>query len=154
MSIRRKTSGVLVAGSILVFVAALFIKFTVYDALRLAWFAHRIAESDRIVATNWLSAVSLTITGDETKKVVRAISSAGSGRPPFGTDWANIYDVNAKFCRGTKVLGEIEMDGGGLFLIYYHRPPFRESTGLLHELVYKPISDAARTAEMKKFESQ
>jgi len=76
MSIRRKPRRVLVAVSILVSVAALFIKFTAYDALRLAWFAHRIAESDHIVATNWMSAVSLTIMGEETKKVVRAISSA------------------------------------------------------------------------------
>ena len=139
--------------AILMVLVVLLIEFTVYDSLRLAWFAHRIAGADRIVATNWLSSVSLTITGDETKKVVRAISSAGSGRPPLGRDWANVYEVNAKFCRGMKVLGEIEMDGGGLFL-HYHRPPFRESTGLLHDLVYKPISEAARAAEMKKSETQ
>jgi len=140
--------------AIVVVLVVLLIKVTVYDSLRLAWFAHRIAGADRIVATNWLSSVSLTITEDETKRVVQAISSAGSGRPPFGRDWANVYEVNAKFCRGAKVLGEIEMDGGGLFLIHYHRPPFRESTGLLHDLVYKPISAAARAAEMKRFERQ
>ena len=143
----------LVSGLILVFVAALFIKFTVYDPFRLAWFAYRIAEADRIVATNWLRSVSLTITGDETKKVIKAISSAGSGRPPFGTDWANIYDVKARFYRGTKFLGELEMDCGDLFLIR-HRPPFRDRTGLLHDLVYKPISEAAGAAEVKKVESQ
>ena len=135
---------------ILALLATLLIKFTVYDSLRLAWFVHRIAGADRIVATNWVGSVSVTVTGDDTKKVVQAISSAGSGRPPFGTDWRNVYNVNAKFYRGPKVLGEIEMDGGGLFLIHYHRPPFRESTGLLHDLLYKPLSEAAR----KKLESQ
>jgi hypothetical protein len=134
----------------LVILAAFIIKFTVYDTLRLAWFSHRIAGTDRIVATNWVNSVSMTITGDDTKKVVRAISSAGSGRPPLGTDWANVYDVNVAFYRGTTVLGKIEMDGGGLFLIHYHRPPFREGTRLLHDLVYKPLSEAAR----KKFENQ
>src|ERR1051325_1102906 len=127
-----------------VLLAVLLIKLTVYDSLRLAWFAHRIAGADRIVATNWVASVSVTITGDDTKKVVQAISLAGSGRPPFGTDWANIYTVNAKFYRGAKVLGEIEMDGGGLFLIHYQEPAFRERTGLLHDLVYKPVSEAVR----------
>src|SRR6266481_6013565 len=98
----------------LVVLAALLIKFTAYDTLRLAWFAHRIAGTDRIVATNWLSSVSVTISTDDAKKVVRAVSSAGSGRPRFGMDWANVYEVNTKFYRGTKVLGEIQMDGGGL----------------------------------------
>src|SRR5689334_12518661 len=105
--------------AILVILAAFIVKFTVYDTLRLAWFAHRIAGVDRIVATNWVVSVSVTVTGDDTRKVVRAISSAGSGRPPWGTDWANVYDVNAKFYKGSKVLGEIEMDGDGLFLIHY-----------------------------------
>jgi len=139
---------------LLVILIAFIVKLTVYDTLRLAWFAHRIAGADHIVATNWVASVSVTITGDDTKKVVQAISSAGSGRPPFGMDWANIYDVNTKFYRGAKVLGEIEMDGGGLFLIHYHEPPFRENTGVLHDLVYKPVSEAARKAEERRFESQ
>jgi hypothetical protein len=138
----------------LVILAAFILKLTVYDTLRLAWFAHRIAGADHIVATNWVISMGVTITGDDTKKVVRAISSAGSGRPSFGTDWANIYDVNAKFYRGMKVLGEIEMDGDGLFLIHYHKPPFREGTRMLHDLVYKPIQEAAHEAETRKLESQ
>ena len=149
MTTRTRTRA-LWSWALLVLLAVLLIKFTVYDSLRLAWFAHRIAGADRIVATNWLESVSMTLTGDDTKKIVQAISSAGSGRPPFGTDWANIYSVNARFYRGTKVMGEIERDGAGLFLIHYHKPPFRERSGLLHDLIYKPISEAAH----KKFESQ
>lgn len=128
--------------------------FAPYDALRLAWFAHRIAGTDRIVAKTRRDAVSMTLTGDDAKKAVRAISSASSGRPPSGTDWANIYDVNAQLYKGTQVLGEIEMDGSGLFLIHYHKPPFLEDTGVLHELLYKPLMEAAKEAERKRFESQ
>jgi hypothetical protein len=136
-----------------VLVAVVIIKFTLYDSLRLAWFARRIAGADRIVATNWEASVSMTITGDDAKKVVRAISSAGSGRPPLGMDWANIYGVNARFYRGTEVLGEIEMDGGGLFLIHYHEPPFRDDTGVLLRVLYKPLSELYK-AERMKSESQ
>jgi hypothetical protein len=135
--------------AILVIFVALLIKFTAYDSLRLAWFAHRIAGADRIVATNWEASVSLTITGDDAKKVIQAISSAGSGRPPFGMDWANIYGVNARFYRGAEALGEIEMDGDGLFLIHYHEPPFRDGTGVLRGVVYKPLSDAYKAERMK-----
>ena len=136
--------------AVAVIFAAVLIKFTAYDTLRLAWFSHRIAGTDRIVATYWPSSVSVTITGDDVKKVVRVISSAGSGRPPFGTDWANIYDVNVRFYSGTKALGEIEIDSGGLFLIHYHRPPFRESSGLLVDLVHKPVLGTAHQAELKR----
>ena len=139
--------------AILVLVAVLVIKFTVYDSLRLTWFAHRIAGADRIVATNWAASVSVTITGDDATKVVRAISTAGSGRPPLGMDWANIYDVKARFYRGAEALGEVEMDGDGLFLIHYHKPPFRDSTGVLRGVVYKPLLDAHDAARMKS-ESQ
>jgi hypothetical protein len=128
--------------------------FAPYDSLRLSWFSHRIAGTDRIVATNWVNSVSLTLTGDDARKVVRAISSAGSGRPPSGMDWANMYTVNAKLYRGTRLLGEIEMDGGGLFLIHYHKPPFQEGAGLLHDLIYKPLSEAAHKAEETRLESQ
>jgi hypothetical protein len=129
--------------------------FAPYDASRLAWFAHRIAGTDHIVGTRWMSSVSVTITGDDAKKVVAAISSAGSGRPPcWGMEWANSYGIKAKFYRGTKVLGEIVMDGGGLFLIHHHQPPFLDGTGLLHDLLCQPVIEAAHEAEMKKLESQ
>jgi hypothetical protein len=150
MSIRPKNPAIWLFG---ILVVALCIKFTVYAPLRLAWFAHRIAATDRIIATNWLASASgVSIAGDDAKRVVRAISSAGSGTPPFGTDWANIYDVKVRFYRGATFLGEIEMDGAGLFLLH-HRPPFRDRTGLLHDLIYKPVSEAARTAELEKSRS-
>jgi hypothetical protein len=42
----------------------------------------------------------------------------------------------------------------GLFLIHYHKPPFREGTGLLDDLVCKPVSKAAHETEERRFESQ
>jgi hypothetical protein len=112
-----------------------------YDAARLASFAHQIADTDRIVGTFRDSKVSPTITGDDVQKVVGAVASASSHRPPSGT-WQMIYDVKAVFYKGTNVLGDIEI-GEGIFLIDGSEEiPFQDSTGLLKDLVMIPAYKA------------
>jgi hypothetical protein len=64
-----------------------------------------------------------------------------------------MYMVKATFFKGTNVLDDIETCGE-LFLIHHSEPPFREDTGLLHDLVYTPVSKAAQEAKMKELESK
>ncbi len=77
-----------------------------YDTARLAMFALRIDGADRVVATRPGSSVSLTLTGEDAKKITRAVSSAvldavasaGNPNPKFeGTlkfsDKATFYKV-------------------------------------------------------------
>ena len=127
--------------------------FMPYDAARLAPVAHRIADADRIVGTYARSSVSVTVRGDDAKRIIRAVSSGSPARPSFGMDWACIYDVKATFFKGTNVLDDIEICSS-LFLLHHSKPPFRDDTGLLHDIVYAPVSKAAQEAEMKKIETQ
>jgi hypothetical protein len=120
-----------------------------YDTTRLAKFAHRIADTDRIVGTYARSSVSLTLTGDDARKVVRAVSSAKSDRPPFGMKSSCSFFGKATFFRGTNVLDHIEMCGS-LFLIHYSEPPFRDDTGLLDTLVNTPLVKALEESWQKE----
>jgi hypothetical protein len=130
-----------------------------YDAVCRASFAHRIADTDRVVGTFSRSPVSVTLTGDDARKVVRAVSSASSDRPPWGMETSCSFMCRVKFFRGTNVLDDIEVCSS-LFLIrrlplfldgYDHRlPPFRDDTGSLDSLVYTPVVKAWRDAEEKR----
>ena len=112
-----------------------------HDAAHLATFARRIAAADHIVGTFKDSKVSLTITSNDVQKVVQAVASASSHRPPSGT-WQMIYDVKAVFFKGTNVLGNIEI-GEGLFLIDGNEEiPFQDNAGLLKDLVMIPTYKA------------
>jgi hypothetical protein len=113
-----------------------------YDAARLARFAHRIADTDRIVGTWEHSPVHLTLTGDDARKVVRAVSSAASARLP-NAELACMYSAKAIFYRGTNVLGHIEMCNS-LFLLKFSQPPFVDSSGLLDTAIYTPVLEALR----------
>lgn len=148
----------LVVALVIIVLWSLFLPFPTfvyrpYDAARLAIFAHRIADTDRIVATHARNSVSLTVTGDDARKIVRSVASASPARPSFGTDWACIYDVKATFLIGTNVVDDIEMCSP-LFLLHHSKPPFRDVTGLLRDIVYAPFLKAAHEAEMTKFETQ
>jgi hypothetical protein len=104
-----------------------------YDAAQLASFARRVADADRIVGTFHDSKVSPTITGDDVRKVIRAVASASSRRPSSGT-WAMMYSVKAVFYMGTNVLGEIEI-GEDMFLTDGNEDiPFLYTSGLLKHL--------------------
>lgn len=140
---------------ILVVLAVVFLKpgLRLYDSLRLAQFSHRIAHADRIVGTYAERQVNVTLTGEDVRKVVAAVSSASSARPPFGSDWACSYMAKATFFRGTNTLGDVLMCSG-LFLLRSSQPPFRDESGLLKILVYTPIQDALRESDMKRLETQ
>ena|ERR1035438_3138867 len=127
--------------------------FEPYDSARRAMFAHRIADTDRIVATYAGSSVSLTVTGDDAKKVVQAVSSATSDRPPFGMANACSFMAKATFFKGTNILDHIEICSS-LFLIHYSEPPFQDDSGLLDTVVCSPVSRAAMDAKMKELESK
>jgi len=83
--------------------------FKKYDDARLSRFSNRIANTDRMVATYTRSSASLTIIGDDLKRVVQAVSSASSARLRFGTATKCTFDVKAKFFKGASVLGEIRI---------------------------------------------
>ena len=111
-----------------------------YDDARLAAFAHQINSADHIVATYSFGSVNLTTTGEDAKRVIRAVSSSTSARPPSGTKYKCEYNVKAAFLRGTNVLGDIEICSD-FFLIHHNQPPFRDDTGLLKAMVYEPTED-------------
>ncbi len=118
-----------------------------YDAARLSRFAHRIADADHIVASFYRSSVSLTLTGDNATKIVRAVSSASSARMP-NEEFACKYDLKATFYRGTNVLGDIQMCGS-LFLLNWGQPPFFDYSELLDTAVYTPALEAERESYQK-----
>jgi hypothetical protein len=111
-----------------------------YDAARLAIFAHRIANADRVVGTWSGSSASLTLTGDDAQKIVRAVSSAVSARMP-DKQFALLYPERATFYKGTNVLGQIGM-AGSLFLVNHSEPPF--GSRLLSTMISTPLEEAER----------
>jgi hypothetical protein len=113
-----------------------------YDAVRLAIFAHRIADADRVVVTWGGSPVSLTFTGDDAQKIVRAVSSAASARMP-DAELALKYSERVAFYKGTDALGEVEM-AYSLFLLKFREPPFCDRSGTLNTLVSTPFEKAVR----------
>ena len=105
-----------------------------YDNWCLAKFARRVADTDRIVATTVDSkSVSVTLTGNDAKRVVGAVSTGGSVRTPPGAEPPARYGTRATFYQGTNALGDIQLCGF-LFLIPHSRPPFRDYTDALVSL--------------------
>jgi hypothetical protein len=127
--------------------------FKPYDSARLAMFVHRVADADRVVGTYARASVSVTVTAEDAKKIVRAVSSATPARPGYGKDWACVYDIKATFFKGTNALDYIEMCEG-LFLLHDTKPPYRYDSGALKDLVCVPVTDAVHEAEIKKLGSQ
>jgi hypothetical protein len=136
------------------------------DGRCLAKFARKIAATDHVVATRWTpypsrKEMSLSLTGEDVKRVVQAVSSASSGRPPFGTAWANIYSVTATFFKDTNVLGKITIDDGELFKTdgreyrdVSYKPDGDGGSGVLSDLVCAPLGKIVHEAEMKELERQ
>jgi hypothetical protein len=121
-----------------------------YDAARLSIFAHRIAGADRVVGTRSGSSVSLTYRGDDTQKIVRAVSSAVSLRMP-NKEFAVAYIESATFYKGTNVLGRIRM-AGSLFLVgETYGPPF--GSRLLEITVSTPLEEAATESWRTNYET-
>lgn len=115
--------------------------FQQYDATRLDRFVHRIAGADRIVGMFSGRSVRVTIAGDNVEKVVRAVRSSISHRPPDGTEWKCYYGINARFFNGTNVLGNMLLCSSA-FLADGKEPPFQDLSGTLLALADKPLSEA------------
>jgi hypothetical protein len=132
------------------------------DEHHLAKFAQKITTTDDIVASKWTlypsrKMMSLSLTGEDAKRVVQAVSSASSGRPPFGMAWANMYLVTATFFRGTNVLGKIVIDDGELFKVdgrEYRDVSKLDGHGVLRDLICAPLGKIVRETEEKELESQ
>ena len=78
-----------------------------YDAIRLASFARRVAQSDRAVATGGGS-TTLTFTGAELEKILRGVSSGKSSRMPDAVFMSSAV-ATVVFLEGTNTLGEISL---------------------------------------------
>ena len=134
------------------------------DDRHLAKFAKEIASADRIVAIqSTLSMhhapelISLTLTGQDAKRVIQAVSSGRADRQRY----SNEYMRAAKFFSGKNVLGEIRIDGGELFMAdgrQYRGASFRPNgdggTGALNDLICTPLEKMVEEAEIKAIESQ
>jgi hypothetical protein len=136
------------------------------DELHLSKFSQKTATTDRVVASRWThyrshKEMSLSLTGDDAKRVVQAVSSARSGRPPFGMAWANMYLVTATFFKGTNDLGKIMIDDGELFIAdgrVYRDVSYKQNGdgggGVLRDLICAPLGKIVHDKEMKEVESQ
>lgn len=131
------------------------------DALYLARFAHRISSSDRVVGSMWThreprKQCQVFLTGEEARRVVEAVSSAQSARPPSGMAWANMYLVTARFFRGTNLLGEIRIDGGELFRVGSREyrditlQPGSAKGGVLRDFLCSPVGKLVGDAEERE----
>jgi hypothetical protein len=106
-----------------------------YDAVRLAIFAHRIADTDRMVAIYPSTPVKLVLAGRDAQMVVHAIRSAGSGRMP-NAEIDALYDVDVIFYKDTNHLGEIRLQNN-FFVLDPRQPPF--GCGILATRIYQPV---------------
>src|ERR1044071_7657413 len=95
-----------------------------YDRIRLASFAHRIAKADRVVGTYARSSATLTLTGEDARSVVRAVSLAAPHRPPFGMASSCSYFSKAMFYNGTNVLDYVVVCGP--YFLIHSDPPYEE----------------------------
>ena len=132
------------------------------DNRRLAKFAQKIANTDHVVVSKWThypsrKEMSLSLTGEDAKRVVQAVSSGRADRQVY----SNIWSARAMFLGGTNVLGEIMIDDGELFLAdgrQYRDVSFKldgdGGSGELRDLVCAPLGKIVHEAEMKELESR
>ncbi len=130
------------------------------DNASLALFAQKIAATDHIIAIEQIPPshrlISLTLTGENARRVVQAVSSGKADRASY----SNVWSVKATFFEGTNALGEIMTDGE-LFLAegrQYKDGSYKEGgirgSGVLRDLVVKPLGEAVQEAEMKEIETK
>ena len=131
------------------------------DAHCLKRFAHRISNSDRVVASMWTDSgprkqFEVSVRGEDAKRVIRAVTSADCARPPTGLAWANMYLITARFFKDTNVLGQILVDDGELFRVGSReyrditRKPGTSSGGVLRDLLCAPVQKLVLEAEERK----
>ena len=121
------------------------------DDLHLAKFVQKIAATDRIVATKQTYSshkmMSLSLSGEDARRVVQAISSARANRSLVMVQ----SPPEVMFFHGTNVLAEI-IAGSTLFSADGRH--YKDSSGVLDRLVYTPLSKMIYKEEMKGVESQ
>jgi len=71
--------------------------------------ARQIAKADRVVLTNAYQGFSISVTGSEARRIVRAVSSARK-LPPNAT---SSVEFRTEFYRGTNLLGAVVGCGRG-----------------------------------------
>jgi len=98
--------------------------------------AHQIADTDHIIATYYhrtghvppeISEFSITITGDDARQIVRAISQSTSD----GTQTLCMPEWELQFYKGTNRLAAV---GFGCSLVWVNRAEFRDESGTLEKL--------------------
>ena len=131
------------------------------DDFRLAKFVQKIATTDHIVASKWTlypsrKEMSLSLTGEDAKRVVQAVSSNKANR----TLDMSQSPARVSFFQGTNVLGEILTDGelfsadGKRYLDVSFKPGFGGDRGVLDHLIATPLYKMVHEAEMKELETQ
>ena len=121
---------VVLAGGAYVFCPGIL--FYGYDSWRLARFTNRLRNSDRVVVA--CGSGTAEAGTDDTRKVIRAIASAASVRPPLFTTIPAMWDTRATFLSGTNVLGYIDLCGNG-FLVQGSGAPFEDGNAVLWSLL-------------------
>jgi hypothetical protein len=110
-----------------------------YDAWRLARFASRVKNSDRMVVI--CGSASTEIGEGDTKRVIRALASAASIRPPLFAMIPAAWSIKASFMRGTNVLGDIDTCVDA-FRLQGSGAPFEDRTGVLFPVALEPAAKA------------
>ena len=106
------------------------------DNLRLASFAREISSADRAVVVAAGGSATLTLTGPQLDKVLRAISTGTSARMP-DTVYMASSEATVTFYRGTNALGEVNT-GSGLFA-FPGSPDYYGNSELLKEAIHTPL---------------
>ncbi len=99
--------------------------------------ATQIASADRVVVTNLYGGFSFSLSREEAKKVVRAVSIAEKKDPLVAAS----LDLQLLFLRGTNLLASVNMCH---CVIGIDRQPYSDTTGVLEAL-----DDRFRAEEMK-----
>ena len=95
------------------------------SAARLKRFGDIIAKADRIVATNAATCIGVTVSGDESREVVRAVSSARLCG--FSEESFSCY---LRFYRGTNFLADVCLEGSRFVLLPRDIPHMEEVPGI------------------------
>jgi hypothetical protein len=118
-----------------------------YDAWRLARLTNRLKNSDRVVVTSPYEhdrRASVELGKGDARKLVEALASARSIRPPLVAMYPAMWSIRATFFSGTNVVGSVDTCGNA-FLIPGSESPFDDGT----EVLFSVLQPAARALDEK-----
>jgi len=104
-----------------------------FDIYHLKKFAQKITVADRIVASYSQSSVTFSLTGQEAKQVIAAVSSAKPDRNTYKC----LYNAKAQFFNGTNNLGDVI---GCSTILWITGRQYKEDTGVWDKLVNGSIT--------------